>query len=83
MKAQRGATTIKHSDVYNPIDNVESMKYTKNLVENSRVSSLKNAPIKNSDKQMPRVINPYRKFKGQEALPTFKRDLQAWSLVCT
>lgn len=78
LKAQKNATKIDYSDIYK----IKPQKPTTNLIENQRVSSLKNAPIKNSDKKEPPVIRPYSKFKGAEALPTFKKDLKAWSLVC-
>ena len=50
IQSQKNATKISH---YNPVDNVKPMKETTNLIENSRMSSLKNAPIRNSDKQRP------------------------------
>lgn len=78
LQAQQGATKIKH---YNPVSDVKNMKSTINLVENSRVQGLKNAPIRNSDKKQAPLIKPYMKFEGSEALPTFKKDLQAWGLV--
>jgi len=79
VKAQNNATKIEH---YNPIDNVKPMKYTTNLILNHRTASLKNAPIQNSDKKKAAVIHPYKSFKGSQALPTFKKDLKWWNLVC-
>lgn len=83
IKAQKNATKINH---YNPNDDdvVKPMKATTNLILNQRTASLKNAPILNSDKKTPPtsfIIKPYQKFKGAEALPTFKKDLKVWSLV--
>lgn len=79
IKAQNNATKI---NPYNPVDDVKPMKATTNLILNQRTASLKNAPILNSDKKTPPIIKPYQKFKGAQALPTFKKDLKAWSLVC-
>ena len=79
IKAQNNATKINH---YNPNDDIKPMKATTKLILNQRTASLKNAPILNSDKKTPPIIKPYQKFKGAEALPTLKRDLKAWSLVC-
>lgn len=78
IKVQNNATKI---NPYNPVDDVKPMKATTNLILNQRTSSLKNAPILNSDKKTPPIIKPYQKFKGAEALPTFKKDLKVWSLV--
>ena len=79
IKAQNNATKI---NPYNPIDDVKPMKSTTNLILNQHTSSLKNAPILNSDKKTPPIIKPYQKFKGAEALPTFKKDLKHWGIVC-
>jgi hypothetical protein len=79
IKAQNTATKI---NPYNPVDDVKPMKATTNLILNQRTSSLKNAPILNSDKKTPPKIKPYQKFKGSEALPTFKKDLKHWGIVC-
>ena len=79
IKAQNNATKI---NPYNPVDDVKPMKSTTNLILNQRTSSLKNAPILNSDKKTPPIIKPYQKFKGAEALPTFKKDLKHWGIVC-
>tara|TARA_B110001450_G_scaffold44681_1_gene41235 strand:- start:10769 stop:11059 length:291 start_codon:yes stop_codon:yes gene_type:complete len=79
IKAQNNATKVTH---YNPMDNVKPMHSTTNLILNQRTSSLKNAPIMNSDKKKPAVIHPYKSFKGSQALPTFKKDLKHWGIVC-
>ena len=79
IQAQKNATKISH---YNPVDNVKPMKETANLIENSRMSSLKNAPIRNSDKKTPPPINSYQKFGGSKPLPTFKKDLNHWGIIC-
>ncbi len=79
IKAQNNATKI---NPYNPLDNVKPMKSTTNLILNHRTSSLKNAPILNSDKKSPPIIHSYQKFKGAQALPTFKKDLKHWGIVC-
>lgn len=80
IQSQKNATKISH---YNPLDNVEPMKETTNLIENSRMSSLKNAPIRNSDKKSPPPIKPYQKFGGTKPLPTFKKDLKHWGIICS
>lgn len=59
---------------------IKPMKWTTNLILNQNISHLKNSPIMNSDKQKANVINPYSKFKGSEALPTFKADLKMWKI---
>ena len=79
IKAQNNATKIEH---YSPIDNVKPMHATTNLILNHRTKSLKNAPIQNSDKKKAAVIRPLKSFKGSQALPTFKKDLKWWNLVC-
>lgn len=65
---------------YSGLNKIKPMKETINLILNHRTASLKNAPIRNSDKKEPPVIRPYSKFKGAEALPNFKRDLKAWHI---
>ncbi len=79
VNAQDNATKISH---YNPVDNVKPMHATTNLILNHRTSNLKNAPIQGSDKKKAAVIHPYKSFKGSQALPTFKKDLKWWNLVC-
>jgi hypothetical protein len=79
IKAQNTATKVTH---YSPLDDVKPMHSTTNLILNQRTSSLKNAPIQNSDKKKSVVIQPYKSFKGSTALPTFKKDLKWWSIVC-
>ncbi len=79
IKAQNNATKVTH---YNPMDNVKPMHSTTNLILNQRTASLKNAPIQNSDKKKSVVIQPYKLFKGSTALPTFKKDLKHWGIVC-
>ena len=60
--------------------NSQNNKETVNLILNQRTASLKNAPIRNSDKKKGPVIHPYQQFKGSVALPTFKKDLKAWHI---
>ena len=75
-KFSKAATKVDYSD----IGIVKPMKSTTNLILNQRTSSLHRVPIQNSDKKQPPVIRPYSKFKGSEALPTFKKDLKAWHI---
>ena len=75
-KFSKAATKVDYSD----IGIVKAMKSTTNLILNQRTSSLHRVPIQNSDKKQPDVIKPYSKFKGSEALPTFKKDLKAWKI---
>lgn len=65
---------------YTP-DDIQPMKYTTNLILNEKISHLKNAPIQNSHLKPSAIIRPYARFKGAEALPTFKKDLRWWSVV--
>ena len=78
IQSQKNATKISH---YNPLDNVKAMKETTNLIENSRMSGLKNAPIRNSDKKTPPPIKSYQKFGGTKVLPTFEKDLKHWRII--
>lgn len=78
IKAQNDATKIDYSKNYK----IKPMKTTTNLIENSRMTGFKNAPIRNSDKQKPPIITPYSKFTGSKALPTFKEDLKHWKIIC-
>ena len=59
---------------------VKPVKYTTNLILNQHTSSLKNAPILDSDKKKAVGIPCYKKFKGAEALPNFERDLKSWHI---
>lgn len=59
---------------------IKPMKSTTNLLLNMKISSLKNAQIMGSNNQKPSMIRPYNKFKGAEALPTFKKDLKSWHI---
>ena len=77
LKFSKEATKVDYSDV----GIVKPMKSATNLILNERTSSLHRVPIQNSDKKQPPVIRPYSKFKGSEALPTFKQDLKSWH-VC-
>lgn len=70
-------TTVKYDN-----EVVKPMKYTTNLILNSNISSLKNAPIKNSDKKQAIRIPSYNKFAGQKILPHFKKDLTWHTLKC-
>lgn len=79
IKAQHNATKIEQ---YNPVDSIKPMKETTNLILNQRTASLKNAPIKDSDKKKAIPIPSYNKFKGTTVLPTFKKDLKHWGIVC-
>ena len=65
---------------YTP-DNIQSMKYTTNLILDEKISHLKNAPIQNSHLKPSAIIRPYANFKGAQALPTFKKDLRWWNVV--
>ena len=65
---------------YTP-DDIEPMEYTANLILNEKISHLKNAPIQNSHLKPSANIRPYDKFKGAQALPTFKKDLLWWKVV--
>ena len=69
-------TKVDYSDNYK----IKPQKPTSNLILNHRTASLKNAPIRDSDKKKAPVIVPYKKFKGSQALPTFKKDLKAWHI---
>jgi hypothetical protein len=75
-KFSRQATKVDYSN----IGIVKPMKSTTNLILNQRTASLHRVPIQNSDKKEAPVIKPYSKFKGSEALPTFKKDLKAWHI---
>ena len=75
-KFSKAATKVDYSN----IGIVKPMKSTTNLILNQRTSSLHRVPIQNSDKKEAPVIKPYSKFKGSEALPTFKKDLKAWHI---
>lgn len=75
---QKQATKINYDDNFK----IKPMKETVNLIENMRTSSIKNSPIKNSDKQKPSTITSYEKFKGSTPLPTFKSDLKHWKISC-
>ena len=66
---------------YSDNQKVKPMKSTINLIENQRISGLKNAPIRGSDKRKANIIEPYQFFKGAKALPTFKNDLK-WHGKC-
>ena len=77
-KFNNETTKVDYSDNYT----IKPMKYTTNLILNHRTASLKNAPIQNSDKKKAAVIHPYKSFKGSQALPTFKKDLKWWNIVC-
>ena len=65
---------------YTP-DDIKPMQYTTNLILNEQISHLKNAPIQDSHLKPSAIIRPYAKFKGAEALPTFKKDLRWWNVV--
>ena len=75
---QKQATKINYDDNYD----IKPMKETVNLIQNMRTSSIKNAPIRNSDKIKAPVITSYEKFKGSQALPTLKQDLKHWKISC-
>jgi hypothetical protein len=75
-KFNKEKTKIEHTP-----PKIHSMKWTTNLILNENISHLKNAPIQNSHLKKAHNIGPYLKFKGAEALPTFKKDLQWWSLT--
>ena len=79
IQSQHNATKIEQ---YNPADSIKPMKATTNLILNQRTASLKNAPIKDSDKKKAVPIPSYNKFKGTTVLPTFKKDLKHWGIVC-
>ena len=74
---QKQATKINYDNY-----DIKPMKETVNLIQNMQTASIKNAPIKNSDKMKPPVITSYEKFKGSQALPTFKQDLKHWKITC-
>jgi len=75
---QKQATKVDYDDNYE----IKPMKETVNLIQNMQTSSLKNAPIRNSDKMKVPMITSYNKFKGSQALPTFKQDLKHWKITC-
>jgi hypothetical protein len=75
---QKQATKIDYDRNYE----IKPMKETVNLIENMRTSSIKNAPIKNSDKIKSEVIKSCSAFKGSKTLPTFKQDLKYWKIAC-
>ena len=75
---QKQATKINYDDNYE----IKPMKETVNLIQNMQTASIKNAPIRNSDKIKAPVITSYEKFKGSQALPTFKQDLKHWKITC-
>ena len=75
-KFSKAATKVDYSDNYK----IKPQKPTSNLILNHRTASLKNAPIRDSDKKKAPVIVPYKNFKGSQALPTFKKDLKAWEI---
>ena len=75
-KFNEDSTKIDYSVLPQPKNNKETV----NLILNQRTASLKNAPIRNSDKKKGPVIPPYQQFKGSVALPTFKKDLKAWHI---
>ena len=70
-------TTVKYDN-----EIVKHMKYTKKLILDSNNSSLKNAPIRNSDKKQAIKIPAYQKFEGQKILPNLKKDLKWHTLKC-
>lgn len=78
IQSNNKATKIDYSILPQP----KPQKDAINLILNQRTASLKNAPIQNSDKKQPPVIKPYTQFKGSKPLPTFKRDLKSWGIVC-
>ena len=67
---------------YSNMHKIKPMKYTENLILNQEMKPIKNDPIQNSDKKKPDIIKPYHFFKGAQVLPTFKRDLKNWSVIC-
>jgi hypothetical protein len=75
-KFNKDRTKIEHTP-----PKISPMKWTTNLILNEDISHLKNAPIQNSHLKKAPNIGPYLKFKGAEALPTFKKDLKSWSLT--
>ena len=75
---QKQATKINYDDNYD----IKPMKETVNLIQNMQTASIKNAPIRNSDKLKPPVITSYNQFKGSKPLPTFKQDLKHWKIAC-
>jgi hypothetical protein len=75
-KFNKDRTKIEHLP-----PNIHPMKWTTNLILNEKISHLKNAPIQNSHLKKAPNIGPYMKFKGAEALPTFKKDLKWWNLT--
>ncbi len=75
-KFNEDSTKIDYSVLPQPKNNKETV----NLILNQRTASLKNAPIRNSDKKKAPVIHPYQQFKGAQTLPTFKKDLKAWHI---
>jgi hypothetical protein len=60
---------------------IHPMHWTTNLILNEKISHLKNDPIQNSHLKKAPNIGPYLRFKGTEALPTFKKDLKLWRLT--
>jgi hypothetical protein len=71
------AVNAEHNDI---TDKIKPLKWTTNLIEDIRVTESKTLPIQNSHLKKPPVIRPYSQFKGALALPTFKKDLQAWHI---